>query len=179
MNTDAQGEQTLVEQAQAGSTMAFARLVDLHQQAVRAFLRRVSRSHADADDLAQEAFVAAWQNIGRFEGGRSFRVWLMGLAYRKFLSARRSWFRRMRRDAIAIEGGSGVSSPHGASDARIDVARAMAELPEDQRAAVALCLGEEFTHAEAADILHLPLGTVKSHVARGKAKLMAALGAAE
>lgn len=173
------GEQTLVEQAQAGSTMAFARLVAMHQQPVRAFLRRVSRSHADADDLAQEAFVAAWQNIGRFKRGRSFRLWLMGLAYRKFLTARRSWFRRMRRDAIAIEGASATTAPKELSDARIDLARAMASLPEEQRAAVALCLAEEFTHAEAADILHLPLGTVKSHVSRGKAKLMAALGAAE
>ena len=171
------GEATLVEQAQAGSTVAFARLVGAHQQAVRAFLRRLSKSYADADDIAQETFVAAWQSLYRFDPARSFRVWLMGVAYRKHLSARRSLFRRMRRDAVAIEGAGNTSSTAPQSDARIDVSRALAELPPDQRAAVALCLGEEFTHAEAAEILHLPLGTVKSHVARGKAKLMAALGA--
>jgi RNA polymerase sigma-70 factor (ECF subfamily) len=82
----------------------------------------------------------------------------------------------MRRDAAAIEGEAETISPHGAADARLDVARALAELPADQRAAVALCLGEEFSHAEAAEILGLPLGTVKSHVTRGKAKLVAALG---
>jgi RNA polymerase sigma factor (sigma-70 family) len=171
------GEETLVGQAKAGSTSAFARLVNLHQQAVRAFLRRVSGSHAEADDLAQETFLAAWRNMARFDRSRDFRLWLMGLAYKKHLAARRSLFRRMRRDAAAIEGADETASPYPAADARIDITRAMTELPSDQRAAMALCLGEEFSHAEAAEILGLPLGTVKSHVTRGKAKLLAALGA--
>jgi RNA polymerase sigma factor (sigma-70 family) len=171
------GETRLVEQAQAGSTLAFGRLVNTHQQAVRAFLRRVSGSHAEADDLAQETFLTAWQNIARFDRSRDFRLWLMGLAYKKHLVARRSWFRRMRRDASAIEGADETASPYPAADARIDVTRAMAELPVDQRAAVALCLGEDFSHAQASEILGLPLGTVKSHVARGRDKLLAALGA--
>jgi RNA polymerase sigma-70 factor (ECF subfamily) len=51
----------------------------------------------------------------------------------------------------------------------------MAELPDDQRAAVALCLGEGFSHTEAAAILALPLGTVKSHVTRGRERLLARL----
>ncbi|MBL8531129.1 MAG: RNA polymerase sigma factor SigM, partial [Hyphomonadaceae bacterium] len=50
--------------------------------------------------------------------------------------------------------------------------------PPDQRAVLALCLGQEFTHAEAAEALGLPLGTVKSHVARGRTRLQAALGLA-
>jgi RNA polymerase sigma factor (sigma-70 family) len=170
------GEGALIAQAQAGSTGAFARLVDMHQQAVRVFLRRLMGSHAEADDLAQETFLTAWRNLSRFERGRPFRNWLMGLAYRKHLTARRSLFRRMRRDAVAIEGLSETVSPGGLAETRIDLARAMAALPADQRAAVALCLGEEFSHAEAADILGLPLGTVKSHVTRGKAKLVSMLG---
>ena len=169
------GEGALIAQAQAGSTGAFARLVDAHQQAVRAFLRRLS-GDADADDLAQETFLTAWRNLGRFEPGRSFRNWLMGLAYRKYLTAQRSLFRRMRRDAIAIEGVNENVSPGGMAEARLDLARAMAAMPTDQRAAVALCLAAEFSHAEAAEALGLPLGTVKSHVARGKAKLLAMLG---
>jgi RNA polymerase sigma factor (sigma-70 family) len=171
------GVTQIVGQAKAGSTSAFAQLVNLHQQGVRAFLRRLSGSHAEADDLAQETFLSAWQTIARFDGTRDFRLWLMGLAYRKHLAARRSWFRRMRRDAAAIEGADETASPYPAADARLDLTRALAELPADQRAAVALCLGEEFTHAEAAEILGLPLGTVKSHVTRGKDKLLAALGA--
>lgn len=173
------GDTKLVGQAQAGSTGAFAQLVNAHQQAVRAFLRRLSGSHAEADDLAQETFIAAWQNLSRFDRARDFRLWLMGLAYKKHLNARRSLFRRMRRDAAAIEGASETASPYPAADARLDVSRALGELPPDQRAAVALCLGEEFSHAEAAEILGLPLGTVKSHVARGKDRLLTALGAGD
>jgi RNA polymerase sigma-70 factor (ECF subfamily) len=175
----AQEEAALVGKAQAGSTSAFARLVNAHQQPVRAFLRRLSGTHAEADDLAQEVFLKAWQNLARFDTTRDFRLWLMGLAYKRHLNARRSLFRRMRRDAVAIEGADETSSPYPAADARLDLARAMAELPSDQRAAVALCLGEEFSHVEAAEILGLPLGTVKSQVARGKAKLVAALGAGD
>ncbi len=58
---------------------------------------------------------------------------------------------------------------------KLALRRAMEDLPADQRAALALCLGQDFTHAEAADILKLPLGTVKSHVTRGRARLQAAL----
>ena len=63
--------------------------------------------------------------------------------------------------------------PHVQTEAEVDLARVMAALPDGQRAAVALCLSGEFSHAEAAEIMALPLGTVKSHVARGKAKLLA------
>jgi RNA polymerase sigma-70 factor (ECF subfamily) len=57
--------------------------------------------------------------------------------------------------------------------------RAMSALPVDQRAAVALCLAADFSHAEAADALNLPLGTVKSHVARGRAKLLELMGGSD
>jgi RNA polymerase sigma-70 factor (ECF subfamily) len=171
------GEAAIVGQAQAGSTSAFTQLVTLHQQAVRAFLRRLCGSYAEADDLAQETFLTAWRTLSRFDRTRDFRLWLMGLAYRKHLTARRSLLRRMRRDAATVADAEETASPYPAADARIDLARAMAGFPADQRAAVALCLGEEFTHAEAAEILGLPLGTVKSHVTRGKARLLAALGA--
>jgi RNA polymerase sigma-70 factor (ECF subfamily) len=59
---------------------------------------------------------------------------------------------------------------------RLALRRAMDELPVDQRAALALCLGQDFTHQEAAEVLNLPLGTVKSHINRGRARLQAALG---
>jgi RNA polymerase sigma-70 factor (ECF subfamily) len=58
---------------------------------------------------------------------------------------------------------------------RIALADAMKDLPDEQRAVVALCLGEGFSHGEAADLLNLPLGTVKSHVTRGRERLLRAL----
>ena len=62
---------------------------------------------------------------------------------------------------------------------RMALDQAMSDLPLDQRASVALCLAGDFSHAEASEVLSLPLGTVKSHVARGRAKLIEALGGKE
>ena len=167
-------DEVLVAAAQAGSTEAFSRLVERHQQAVRAFLRRACGDWALADDLAQDAFLTAWDRIGRLKSGASVRAWLCGIAYRKHLTARRSAARSRGRDA-AYEADR-ILPPGGLVDDRLTLETAMAELPPDQRACVALCLAADFSHAEAAEALDLPLGTVKSHVARGRARLLSALG---
>jgi len=165
----------LVEAARRGSDAAFEKIVARHQKAVRGFLRRLGGDPSDADDLAQETFIAAWRELDRFRGLSSVRSWLCGIAYRKRLGQRRSQRRSGERDAAfaaasAREGEVAVD----ASD-RLDLARAMADLPIEQRAAVSLCLAADFSHAEAAAALNVPLGTVKSHVARGRGKLLAAL----
>jgi RNA polymerase sigma-70 factor (ECF subfamily) len=170
------GEAELVAAAQAGAPAAFSRLVERHQQAVRGFLRRLSGNHADADDLAQEAFVTAWSRIGAFRPGESLRAWLCGIAYRKWLTYRRGEARRGAREAAAVEEDA---ASEGSPDARLDASALLAQLGPDERACVALCLAAEFSHAEAAEALALPLGTVKSHVARGRAKLLQALGGSE
>lgn len=167
-------DEALVAAAQAGSSEAFSRLVDRHQQAVRAFLRRACGDWALADDLAQETFLAAWPRIGTLKAGASVRAWLCGIGYRKHLTMHRSAARARMRDAAYQDG---REAPLDAAPAdKIALDRAMSELPADQRACVALCLAADFSHAEAADALDLPLGTVKSHVARGRARLLQALG---
>jgi RNA polymerase sigma-70 factor (ECF subfamily) len=167
-------DETLVAAAQAGSSAAFSRLIDRHQQAVRAFLRRACGDWATADDLAQETFLAAWPRIARLKTGASVRAWLCGIAYRKHLTARRSAARSRVREA-AWEADREATRDAAPAD-KIALDRAMAALPPDQRACVALCLAGDFSHAEAAEALDLPLGTVKSHVARGRARLLVALG---
>jgi len=165
----------LIAAARRGDSRAFAALVDAHQQAVRGFLRRFCGIWADADDIAQEAFVTAWRKLARFEGRSSFRSWVCGIGFRIARDARRSHVRAVQRDADwseQLEQGGESGAP---IEDRIALAKAMAALPEDQRAAVALCLGEGFSHSEAAEILKLPLGTVKSHVTRGRERLLAAL----
>ena len=164
----------LVEAARRGSDQAFERIVARHQQAVRGFLRRLGGDSSDADDLAQETFVAAWSQLDRFRGASSLRSWLCGIAYRKHLGQRRSHRRAAERDAVFAEMDEQGAETAAAGD-RLDLARAMALLPIDQRAAVSLCLAADFSHAEAAEALNLPLGTVKSHVARGRAKLLDSL----
>lgn len=170
-------DEVLVEAARAGSTSAFARLVERHQQALRAFLRRTCGNWAQADDLAQETFLSAWERIDKLEAGASVRAWLCGIGYNKHLTALRSAGRSRAREA-AYEAEKPPSS--GAmTDERLTLEAAMAELPSDQRACVALCLAADFSHAEAADALGLPLGTVKSHVTRGRARLLEALGGSD
>jgi len=167
----------LVAAARAGSRIAFSALIDRHQPAVRAFLRRVASNAEEADDLAQETFVTAWAQAPGWRGEAGVRTWLCAIAWRKARGARRAWFRSLARDGGYAER-SALEQAGGGPDAadRLALAAAMAELPADQRAAVALCLAQDFSHAEAAQVLGLPLGTVKSHVQRGRAKLLSALG---
>jgi RNA polymerase sigma factor (sigma-70 family) len=167
-------ETRLIAAARKGDSRAFAALVDAHQQAVRGFLRRFAGRWADADDLAQEAFVTAWRKLASFEGRSSFRSWVSGIGFRMARDARRAHGRAQMRDSewLAEQDGEEGGAP---LEDRIAVQRAMEELPDDQRAAVALCLGEGFSHSEAAGILKIPLGTVKSHVTRGRERLLRAL----
>jgi RNA polymerase sigma factor (sigma-70 family) len=170
--TQDDAEPALVARARAGSADAFGRLVHMHQQGLRAFLRRVG-AH-DADDIAQEAFVFAWEHIARFDSTRPFRPWLFGIAWRKFREGKRSFLRRlMRQGRAAIDMEASYQPNPGL---RLDLTKAVACLPPEQKAALLLCLGCDFTHAEAAEALAMPLGTVKSHVARGREKLATALG---
>ena len=164
----------LVAQARAGSTAAFARLVARHQQPLRAFLRRTCGDWALADDLAQETFLAAWERIGSLRKDQGVRAWLFGIGYNKHLGALRDAVRRRARDSRY----QAERPPQAGamSDERLTLERAMATLTLEQRACVALCLAADFSHAEAAEALGLPLGTVKSHVTRGRVRLAAALG---
>jgi RNA polymerase sigma-70 factor (ECF subfamily) len=128
---------------------------------------------ADADDLAQEAFTAAWLQMPRFRGEASFRSWVCGIAYRKALDASAGRLAAGRGRRRWRDGGPGVAGPEARSGA------GLAALPEAQRAAVTLCLGVGLSHEEAAAALAAPLGTVKSHVARGRERLQAVLESAD
>jgi RNA polymerase sigma factor (sigma-70 family) len=163
------------QNARAGSHQDFSRLVAAHQGALRAFLRRLCTNAAEADDLAQETFVFAWENIARFDPARDFRPWLFAIAWRKYRQSKRSWLRRLRREqAAAPHEDSFIPDP----GLRLDLRAALAGLAPEPRAAVLLCLGGDFSHAEAAQALEIPLGTVKSHIARARLALQAALGEA-
>ena len=156
------------------SREAFAPLVEAHQQAVRAFLHRLCGNAAEADDLAQEVFIAAWTGLDSFRSGADFRLWLYGIAYRKFLAGRRAAGRRRKRETLVAETAETAATPD--AEARLDLQKALMALSEPQRAAVALCLAAGVSHGDAAVLLALPLGTVKAHVARGRATLLSMLG---
>ena len=150
---------------------AFEALLREHQGAVRAFLRRLL-PHARADELAQEVFLKAWQvDFRRVENPRSF---LYRMAYRRFLDDRRRDTRREELSAGAPTPDTAARPAHGA---RLDIARAVDALPPERRACALLCLALGHSHADAAAITGLPLGTVKSHVARARASLQDSLRA--
>jgi RNA polymerase sigma-70 factor (ECF subfamily) len=114
--------------------------------------------------------------LHRFNGGSRLRAFVCGVAYQYWRRARRAAARRLVRETAYAEAAEGDGDRPDQAAARLALRRAMDELPRDQQAALALCLGQDFTHAEAAEILRLPLGTVKSHIARGRTRLQAALG---
>lgn len=161
--------------ARAGSQQDFSRLVAAHQGALRAFLRRLCTNAAEADDLAQETFVFAWEKIAHFDPARDFRPWLFAIAWRKYRQSKRSWLRRLRREQTAAPVEDSFTPDPGL---RLDLDAALKDLPPEPRAAVLLCLGCDFSHAEAAQALEIPLGTVKSHIARARLALQTALGEA-
>lgn len=165
---------TLLAAVSAGSERAFNTLIDRHQQAVRAFLRRLTWRD-EAEDIAQETFLAAWSQAHTFRGQANVRSWLFAIAWRKAKDAQRSWFRRRQRDTDYQDMAINETS-ETAPELRLAIDHALATLSIQQRAALMLCLAHGFTHEEAAAALDMPLGTVKSHVARGRERLQEILG---
>ena len=165
----------LIIAVRGGSELAFNRLVERHQEAVRMFLWRLLGHEADADDMAQETFLTAWTHARSFRGEGSLRGWLCGIAWRKAKGAQRSWAQRRSRDTTYQVGRSPDSAGAPPMEDRLAVKRALQALPFEQRAAVTLCLVCGFSHSEAAGILGAPLGTVKSHVLRGRERLLKAI----
>lgn len=174
---EARIDQALVARVRLGNDpRAFEQLVRRHQGMVRAQLRRLLQGdHAAADDLAQEAFLLAWQKIEQFRGDARFSTWLYRVAYTCFLQARRkkSW--------PLDEGGhaefEALPVPSRAIDLQLDLERAMQRLSSAEQTVLLHCVQLGLSHEEAAYVLKMPLGTVKTHATRGKSKLKAWLAA--
>jgi RNA polymerase sigma-70 factor (ECF subfamily) len=168
-----------LEQARRGDRHAFAELVRAHQGMVRALLRRLTNGQwALADDLAQETFLRAWQNLPRFRSDARFGTWLYRIAYNTYLMHMRS-----AKNAIETQAAGAVEDePPTASTASMEVVaqgevqRALQVLSPPERAAILQCYYLGLSHAEAAFVLDCPLGTVKSHLRRALGKLRDHLG---
>lgn len=159
-------EAALLALAAAGDAVAFEALVRQRQSPLRGFLRRLTRGdHALADDLAQDTFIEAWRKIVQFRGEGTFAGWLARIAYRRYLM----WARQRKLEPLDEEADIPDASPP--PDQRLDLEKAMTKLSLPERAALTLCYAQDYTNEEAAEILGMPLGTVKSHVARGREKL--------
>ena len=150
----------------ATDTAAFETLVRRHQSKVRNWLRQLTRDPARADDLAQETFIRAWQRLRTFEGRGKFTSWVMKIAFNSFLQARR------RPDY-----GATVEYTERADDVVVpfleapDVEKMLAVLATDERHVMILCYAHGMSHGDVSEVLDIPLGTVKSHAQRAKAKI--------
>jgi RNA polymerase sigma-70 factor (ECF subfamily) len=156
--------------AAAGGRDAFGELARRHGSAVRALLRRMGAEASLADDLAQDAFLAAYERIGEFRGEGAFAGWIKRIAARLYL---KRWKRRGRLDPIADleDGADEMCESESQTAGRLDLDSALATLSETERLCVSLCYGAGLSHAETSETLKIPLGTVKSHVKRGMDKL--------
>ncbi len=160
----------LNRRAAAGDRRAFGLLVARHEAGLRRFLMRVAA--ANADDIAQEAFLRAWRRAARFDGRGSYAAWLRTIAWRLFLDRHRHEASRQR----AIDASHcGEDAVDAGIEAGIDAATLLAALDPDERACVVLCLGEGWSHSEAAAILGMPLGSLKTRLARATRRCRAML----
>ncbi len=155
---------------------AFAELVRNHQSAVRGLLRQLTRSDlALADDLAQETFLRAYKNIRSFRGEAKFSTWLYRIAYNCFREEARK-----RKELVGIDETqlAAEEDPQTVDPAlKHDLMHALQLLPLHERSAILLCCQNGLSHDEAARVLDIPLGTVKTNVLRGREKLKKTLAA--
>ncbi|MBL4854099.1 MAG: RNA polymerase sigma factor [Robiginitomaculum sp.] len=156
-------------------TDTYAALVKTHQGQIRAFLRRLCRNAALADDLAQDTFLRAFQNMDKIQDSAKAKSWLFQIAYRIFLDHVRKQKRRTELAGENMPDPDPTPTQEAPQGIKMDIEQAMNTLSPEQRAAIMLCLSYGFSNAEAAKALNQPLGTVKSHIARGKDKLRAFL----
>lgn len=174
---EARIDQSLVTRALLGDDRrAFEQLMRRHQGMVRAQLCRLLHGDAAAaDDLAQETFLLAWRKLDQFRSEARFSTWLHRIAYACFLQACRtkSWAARHAQD----EGMEYLPAPAHAMDLPLDLARAMRHLSTAEQTVLLHCVQLGMSHDEAAYVLAMPLGTVKTHATRGKAKLKTWLAA--
>lgn len=176
-NAEARIDRALVTRVLLGDDRnAFEQLVRRHQGMVRAQLRRLLRGDmAGADDLAQETFLLAWRKLDQYRGDARFSTWLYRIAYSCFLQAYRKQ-PRVAHDASEGDAERVPALPH-AMDLELDFERAMRRLSIAEQAVLLHCVQMGLSHEEAAYVLAMPLGTVKTHATRGKAKLKTWLAA--
>jgi len=171
----------LVQRAAAGDRAAFAAIYERHRTVVYRFARLMSGSDATAEDVTQEVFVTLIHTIPTYEPQRA------GLLTYLYGVARNVTRNRIRRDRrfVALETAASAPAPaddpHDAASRaqeRVLLRRAILSLPSRYREAVILSDVHGLTYAETARVLHLPVGTVRSRLSRGRQMLAARLGAA-
>lgn len=167
----------LARRARGGDAAAFGALVQAHQTAVFNVCYRLTGERREAEDMAQEAFIRAYERIASFDPARPFGPWMRRVAANVCLNA----LQRARRLHFSLDDDS-VPEPRADEAGEPPVAHAQREtteavrgalltLPAHYRAVIELCHFQDMSYAEAAQALRLPLSDVKSHLFRARKAL--------
>ncbi len=165
----------LVRAAQAGDRSALEHLLRRHHDQIHAICRRLAGNDADGQDAAQEALIAVVRGLSSFGGRSKFSTWAYRVATNAALDELRRRSRRPTPTLIEADDRLAAADASGAVATRLDFEAALAELPEEYRAAVVLRDVAGCDYAEIGSILQIPPGTVRSRIARGRARLADAL----
>jgi RNA polymerase sigma-70 factor, ECF subfamily len=182
-------EEQLIARSQRGDVEAFNQLIVRYQQTTYGVVYRMLANHEAAADVTQDALLAAFRAIGTFRGGSSFRAWLLRIASNMACDY---WRKVQRHPTSSIDELTGEDEPHGAGElmALVETAqesnpeefllkqelqeliqRGLQSLPLEQRVAVILCDIEGYAYEEIAAATSSTIGTVRSRIARGRARM--------
>jgi len=150
-----------------GDDSAFAEVMRRRQTRVRKFMYHLCRQTALGDDLAQQVFLKAWRSLKHLRSAAAFDGWLKKIMVTV-------WLEEVRRGKLITTSDvelADLTVHHDATAARMDLDAALATLPANTRLCVVLAYNEGMAHPEIAALTGLPVGTVKSHISRGAARL--------
>jgi RNA polymerase sigma-70 factor (ECF subfamily) len=157
----AERDTALIGRMAGGDEKAFEELYTANARKVFAYLRSRNIDNETAADILQNTFVAAWRGAGRFQGGAKALTWLISIARHKLADEIRV---RARARASPLDEASGSHDPIAEAGERLSVRQAVAALGEEQRELLHLVFVLGFNYAEAAQVLEVPEGTVKSRM---------------
>jgi RNA polymerase sigma-70 factor (ECF subfamily) len=170
-------EAELIEAARLGDNSAFDELVGRHMKRAFILAHRLLGHREDAEDLVQDAFVAAIQNIDRFDTRRAFGPWLMRIVFNRAMNFRKSRARRRTEqipETVAVSGASPLEATER-SELGAQLKAALAQLPERRRWIVEMFEVDGFSGPEIAEILDMPEGTVRWELHQARSALRTVL----
>jgi RNA polymerase sigma-70 factor (ECF subfamily) len=165
-------DQTLVTEALAGRGEAFGTLVERYDRAVYHLAYRTLRDSEEARDVAQEAFFKAYRSLRTFRPGAKFSTWIFSIAYHACCD-RLNRRKRYSNEELPerADPGAGPEQQAIAGDEARRVRAAIAQLPEKYRSVITLYHLQGSQYDEIAQVLEIPIGTVKTHLFRAKEQL--------
>ena len=179
-------EALLIEKARDGDISAFEKLISLYEKKIYNYCYRMTNNHEDAEDLAQEVFIKVYRNLNKFKGNSKFSTWIYRIAYNTCVDKYRKK-RKAKIFSLDYFNDEGVGNMQPVSDNPLPedeviqkeryerIQACIASLKPKYKTVIILRDIQNYSYEEIAEILQLPLGTVKSHINRARAALTDAL----